>query len=60
MSPGGSGNFTCTQNTELVTNKFESGGLESCSTLKIDTEFSKHTATAALLAIAEAHGTQTG
>jgi len=27
MSPGGSGYFTCIQNTKLVTNKFKSGGL---------------------------------
>ena len=32
MSPGGSGYFTCIQNTKLVTNKFKSGGLhfEAC------------------------------
>jgi hypothetical protein len=27
LSPGGSGYFTCIQNTKLVTNKFQSGGL---------------------------------
>jgi len=27
LLPGGSGYFTCTQNTKLVTNKFKSGGL---------------------------------
>jgi hypothetical protein len=27
LSPGGSGYFTCIQNTKLVTNKFKSGGL---------------------------------
>ena len=27
LSPGGSGYFTCIQNTNLVTNKFKSGGL---------------------------------
>ena len=27
LSPGGSGYFTCKQNTKLVTNKFKSGGL---------------------------------
>ena len=27
LSPGGSGYFTCIQNTKLVTTKFKSGGL---------------------------------
>ena len=27
LSPGGSGYFTCKQNTKSVTNKFKSGGL---------------------------------
>ena len=27
LSPGGSGYFTCIQNTKLVSNKFKSGGL---------------------------------